>query len=242
MDRTIEIIEGPLDSAISSVWASRYEPLLHKENTAPSDPAGADVDVNAYPYNLAWAIFESTEEAMKIDAQRLEEALKTLTERERDVLMYRFRDGMTLRQTGELYGVVSTYAAQIQTRAIQMLRRRSRAKLQGAVIENELDLPLGEFGFSERAYCCLRRAGVNTLRELADKTEEDILRIRGMGRQTAEEVAAKLGEHSVTLKENENPKRSFIRCCMNQFSIFSMEDRIIQACMTKFIISIKTYH
>ena len=47
---------------------------------------------------------------------------------------------------------------------------------------------------SVRSYNCLKRAGINTVQELANKTEEDMMKVRNLGRKSLEEVKAKLEE------------------------------------------------
>ena len=60
---------------------------------------------------------------------------------------------------------------------------------------NELDL-------SVRLYNCLKRAGIDTVEDLSNKTKEDIMRIRNMGRKTLDELTDKMRELGVWFKEN----------------------------------------
>ena len=64
-----------------------------------------------------------------------------------------------------------------------------------------LDLPLDELEFSIRTYNCLKRAGINTLGELCDRTPEDMFKVRNLGRKSLEEVLAKLQEYHLSLKD-----------------------------------------
>ena len=52
---------------------------------------------------------------------------------------------------------------------------------------------------SVRSYNCLKRAGINTVQELANKTEEDMMKVRNLGRKSLEEVKAKLEELGLRL-------------------------------------------
>ena len=45
---------------------------------------------------------------------------------------------------------------------------------------------------SVRSYNCLKRAGINTVQELANKTEEDMMKVRNLGRKSLEEVKAEI--------------------------------------------------
>lgn len=56
-----------------------------------------------------------------------------------------------------------------------------------------------ELYFSVRAYNCLRRAGKNTLKDIADMTAEDLIKVRNLGRKSAQEVVSKLAEYGMSL-------------------------------------------
>ena len=73
--------------------------------------------------------------------------------------------------------------------------RYQRIKKSGMTIE-DLDL-------SVRSYNCLKRAGINTLAELVQKSEEDMMKVRNLGRKSLEEVKKKLVELDLSLAENE---------------------------------------
>jgi len=54
--------------------------------------------------------------------------------------------------------------------------------------EKKLEMTIEELDLSVRSYNCLKRAGINTLQELTDKTEADMMRVRNLGRKSLEEV------------------------------------------------------
>jgi DNA-directed RNA polymerase subunit alpha len=58
--------------------------------------------------------------------------------------------------------------------------------------EKVLEMTSEEVDLSVRSYNCLKRAGINTVQELAHKTEEDMMKVRNLGRKSLEEVKAKL--------------------------------------------------
>ena len=60
--------------------------------------------------------------------------------------------------------------------------------------EKVLEMTIEELDLSVRSYNCLKRAGINTVQELANKTEEDMMKVRNLGRKSLEEVKAKLEE------------------------------------------------
>ena len=55
-----------------------------------------------------------------------------------------------------------------------------------------LETPIEELDFSVRAYNCLKRAGINTVEDLTNRSEEDMMKVRNLGRKSLEEVIAKL--------------------------------------------------
>ena len=63
----------------------------------------------------------------------------------------------------------------------------------------DLDLPIEALDLSERPRNCLRRAQVETVGELVEKTEEDLLNITHFGQKSLEEVVAKLDELGLSL-------------------------------------------
>ena len=60
--------------------------------------------------------------------------------------------------------------------------------------EKVLEMTIEELDLSVRSYNCLKRAGINTVQELANKTEEDMMKVRNLGRKSLEEVKHKLEE------------------------------------------------
>lgn len=69
--------------------------------------------------------------------------------------------------------------------------------------EDPRDIALEDLELSVRSYNCLRRAGIKTLGDIADKTPEDMMHIRNLGRKSLEEVLEKLHEYGLSLRESE---------------------------------------
>jgi len=57
---------------------------------------------------------------------------------------------------------------------------------------------------SVRSYNCLKRAGINTVQELTQRTEEDMMKVRNLGRKSLEEVMEKLSELQLSLRKAED--------------------------------------
>ncbi len=69
--------------------------------------------------------------------------------------------------------------------------------------EKALEMTIEELDFSVRSYNCLKRAGINTVQELINKTEEDMMKVRNLGRKSLEEVQEKLKELSLELRQDD---------------------------------------
>ena len=70
-------------------------------------------------------------------------------------------------------------------------------------IEKMLEMTIEELYLSVRSYNCLKRAGINTVQELTNKTEAEMMKVRNLGRKSLEEVKFKLAELDLTLKEED---------------------------------------
>ena len=67
-----------------------------------------------------------------------------------------------------------------------------------------LDMSIDELELSVRSYNCLKRAGINTVAELCDKTPDDMMKVRNLGRKSMEEVEQKLLDLGLSLKTLED--------------------------------------
>ena len=69
--------------------------------------------------------------------------------------------------------------------------------------EKVLEMSIDELELSVRSYNCLKRAGINTVEELTNKTSDDMMKVRNLGRKSLEEVLAKLKELGLQLQPTE---------------------------------------
>ncbi len=69
--------------------------------------------------------------------------------------------------------------------------------------EKVLDLTIDELDLSVRSFNCLKRAGINTVEDLINKSEDDMMKVRNLGRKSLEEVIAKLDSFGFTLKKGD---------------------------------------
>ncbi len=69
--------------------------------------------------------------------------------------------------------------------------------------EKILDMSIDELELSVRSFNCLKRAGVNTVGELVNKTSDDMMKVRNLGRKSLDEVLIKLKELGLSLRQGE---------------------------------------
>ncbi|MFD2925208.1 DNA-directed RNA polymerase subunit alpha [Halobacillus naozhouensis] len=69
--------------------------------------------------------------------------------------------------------------------------------------EKVLEMTIEELDLSVRSYNCLKRAGINTVQELANKSEDDMMKVRNLGRKSLEEVKHKLNELGLGLRKED---------------------------------------
>ena len=66
-----------------------------------------------------------------------------------------------------------------------------------------LEMAIEELDFSVRSYNCLKRAGINTVEDLAGKTEDEMMKVRNLGRKSLEEVLNKMTDLGLALTPSE---------------------------------------
>jgi DNA-directed RNA polymerase subunit alpha len=66
-----------------------------------------------------------------------------------------------------------------------------------------LDMSIDELDLSVRSYNCLKRAGINTVEELIQRSEADMMKVRNLGRKSLDEVVQKLAMLGLKLASSE---------------------------------------
>ena len=69
--------------------------------------------------------------------------------------------------------------------------------------EKVLEMTIEELDLSVRSFNCLKRAGINTVEDLINKSEEDMMKVRNLGRKSLEEVIWKLASLGLSLRKDE---------------------------------------
>ena len=67
-----------------------------------------------------------------------------------------------------------------------------------------LEMTIEELDLSVRSFNCLKRAGINTVADLAKTTEEDMMKVRNLGRKSFEEVVKKMADLGLSLPKEDN--------------------------------------
>ena len=103
-------------------------------------------------------------------------------------------------------------AAKVLSEHLSLFIDLSDAAIQAEVMvekendaqEKVLEMNIDELELSVRSFNCLKRAGINTVAELINKTPEDMMKVRNLGRKSLEEVLAKLKELGLELSHGDD--------------------------------------
>ena len=179
-----------------------------------------------YPDNLLYDIFGCEWEYPRpADFEgSLEYVLHSLTEREQRVMDFRYKDGLTFEAIGKRECVTRERARQIHAKSFRKLRHPGRlnylkygvsgviarqtesareaalASLSKLDIKPE-DITLEELELSVRSYNCLKRAGMNTLRDVAEMTFDELCYVRNLGKKSVDEICAVLTKYGIKLND-----------------------------------------
>ena len=104
------------------------------------------------------------------------------------------------------------FAAKIMTEHLMLFVNLSQTAGKAEImVEKEeesknkiLEMTIEELDLSVRSYNCLKRAGINTVEELTRKTEEDMMKVRNLGRKSLEEVQQKMESLGLALRKSED--------------------------------------
>ena len=67
-----------------------------------------------------------------------------------------------------------------------------------------LDMTIEELDLSVRSFNCLKRANINTVEDLINKTQDEMIKVRNLGRKSLEEVEHKLAQLGLALARDDN--------------------------------------
>ncbi|HIU63640.1 MAG TPA: DNA-directed RNA polymerase subunit alpha [Candidatus Avacidaminococcus intestinavium] len=86
---------------------------------------------------------------------------------------------------------------------IKMQEGTTQEETPAELAKSSLATPIDDLDLSVRSNNCLRRAGINTVEELIQKSEEDMMKVRNLGRKSLEEVKKKLADLNLGLRNSE---------------------------------------
>lgn len=66
-----------------------------------------------------------------------------------------------------------------------------------------LEMTIEELELTVRSFNCLKRAGINTVQELTERSEDEMMKVRNLGKKSLDEVKRKLAELGLSLRSNE---------------------------------------
>jgi DNA-directed RNA polymerase subunit alpha len=99
---------------------------------------------------------------------------------------------------------LSTAAGILQDQLGMFVTFSGRPEIEAPVEEAKpfagWDIPVDELDLSVRSYNCLKRAGITKISELLQKTEEEIMNMRNLGKKSVDEIKEKLQERNLSLK------------------------------------------
>lgn len=169
-------------------------------------------------------------------------AVATLTDREEKVLEMRLKNGITLKECGEEFGVSRERIRQIEKKALEKIRRKAMSDLylsapvaEYKILESKYsDLqdeykrlaeavvdvksqnimptseyimnrqtPIEKLGLSVRAYNSLKGAEKNTIKDVAEMTIDDLMKVRNIGKNIVQEIISVMEENGFYIREKE---------------------------------------
>lgn len=167
-------------------------------------------------------LLQSADEFVSADIiNGIDKAMSFLDERSKAILFMRYREHQSFNKIGTAYKISGTRTQQIIMKSLRFLRHPERYKymkhgLKGLdeksnEVSNKAVEKVGvqatksieELDFSVRTYNVLTKAGIETLGELILLNEDDLIKIKNMGRKGFEEIVQKLESMEITLYTND---------------------------------------
>ena len=191
------------------------EPVISKIRTFRETP---------FPQSLLLDLdlLQSADELVSIDIiNGVDKAMSFLDERSKEMLFMRYKEHQSFGEIGTAYEISGTRVQQIIIKSLRFLRHPERYKymkhgLNGLEEKNrevvskaiekvgaQATKSIEELNFSVRTYNVLTRAGIETLGELILLSEDDLMKIRNMGRKSFEEIIQKLEFMEIKLNTSE---------------------------------------
>lgn len=141
---------------------------------------------------------------------------ETLTERETYILYSFYRDRIPLRTIGERYSIQAERCRQIKDKAIRKLRHPSRTGIiRLGLAESskprrddpkevyQKESSIDELDISVRAFCSIKRANINTIKDLCGYSRSQLMKKPNIGVRSIDEIERKLNLRGLSLKQDD---------------------------------------
>ena len=161
--------------------------------------------IKQWPYNLAYKICPNASIALSISIPGIYNAINSLPEKCRQVIIMQYHYGMNQTQIAEIIKLSRSRVNVVHGEGIRWLRNPSRMNMIRTIpfnkhLESKGIIPIEDMSLSIRAFNCLVRANIRTLEQLESKTFDDLIAIKNMGNITAIEVCNVLSEYGVNIE------------------------------------------
>ena len=184
-----------------------------------------------WPFKLINSVFDNDKAWQEAYLPGIIEVVNELKDYEKTIIILRFT-GLNGREIADIINRSKSRVYQVEHKVLRILRNPMRRKRMIAVStaefnqvkDNEINLmnelkrwkkvdidmemnkllsiPIEELDLSIRSFNCLKRGGINTVGDIINKSQEDIVKLRNLGRRSFEEVRSKLAEFGIDLDEN----------------------------------------
>ena len=114
------------------------------------------------------------------------------------------KENNTLRIVFQIRGEGTEILSQLKTDdTMNLLAPLGHGYEIGDTKKKVLEMSIEDMDLSVRSYNCLKRAGIHTIEDLTKKSEDDMLKVRNLGRKSLDEVIAKLRSYGFDFKDSE---------------------------------------
>ena len=131
----------------------------------------------------------------------------TLTDAQGNALSWASAGGLGFRGSRKSTPYAAQMAAETATKAALVHGLKTvdvMVEKEEDPIDRVLEMNIDELELSVRSYNCLKRAGINTVEELINRSSDDMMKVRNLGRKSLEEVLNKLKELGLSLKSGDD--------------------------------------
>lgn len=147
-----------------------------------------------------------TTKIAKIQIASFNEILKSLPDRTHNILKWRFWDCYTRTKIGLMLGVSRERIRQIETSVLERLEWLFENKVN--THKDKMKETIEMLNLKTRGYMALKRAGINTIEQLIDICKNNLLEIKGVGKNVAQDIKLKLDGY--VLRDSCSKQQSFV--------------------------------